>query len=76
LIRFGKDWVAKSVNTLLGGLLTKDPKLHFLDLWADFSHPDESPRKECFYGPVYLSPAGYDIYAARLRKIVEPLLEE
>jgi lysophospholipase L1-like esterase len=71
-----KHAAAKSVNTLLGGLLTKDPKLHFLDLWADFSHPDESPRKECFYGPAHLSPAGYDIYAARLRKIVEPLIEE
>ena len=55
--------------------LTSDPQLQVLDLTQDFVNDDGVLKKE-LYTPdnIHLSPAGYAVYAARLKPILEAML--
>jgi platelet-activating factor acetylhydrolase IB subunit beta/gamma len=52
--------------------LGADPKIHVLDLTADFLNPDGT-IKQALYTPdnIHLSPEGYAAYAARLKPLLE-----
>jgi hypothetical protein len=46
-------------------------------LWKDFTNADGTLKTELYSDKhLHLGDAGYEAFAARLRKIVEPLLEE
>jgi len=66
----------KKTNASLDGLnLTRDPRLELLDLTGDLLKADGTLDKN-LYTPdaVHLAPAGYDLYAARLRPLLEKAL--
>jgi lysophospholipase L1-like esterase len=66
----------KQTNAALDGLnLTGDPRLQVLDLTRDLVNADGTLDKD-LYTPdaVHLVPAGYDLYAARLRPLLENVL--
>lgn len=47
-----------------------------LDLWSNFTHEDGTIRKEFIMSDnIHLSPAGYAVYAERLRPLVALLLK-
>jgi beta-glucosidase len=66
------------INACLDVLkLDQDPQVHILDLWKDFTNADGTLKTELYSDKhLHLGDAGYEAFAARLRKIVEPLLEE
>lgn len=70
--RFYED--LKLTNAALDLLkLESDPKVRVLDLTTDFTNADGTLKKDLFTPDhIHLSPAGYAVYAERLR----PLLEE
>jgi len=59
-------------NAALDALkLDSDPKLRVLDLWNDFTNADGTIRKALFNPDnIHLSPAGYAVYADRLRPLL------
>jgi len=66
----------KKTNASLDGLhLTADPRLRVLDLTGHLVKADGTLDKD-LYAPdaVHLVPAGYDVYAARLRPLLEEVL--
>ena len=69
--RFYED--IKKTNAALDSLrLDSDPNLRVLDLWSDFTHPDGTIRKDLFTPDnIHLSPAGYAVYAHKLRPLLE-----
>lgn len=54
--------------------LDQDPNVKVLDLWADFTTPDGTLRKE-FFAPdnIHLSPAGYAAYSERLKELMRQI---
>jgi platelet-activating factor acetylhydrolase IB subunit beta/gamma len=68
--RFYED--IKQTNLALDGLkLDLDAKLQVLDLTANFTHADGTLKKDLFAPDnIHLSPAGYAVYAARLRPLL------
>jgi beta-glucosidase len=70
--RFYED--IKLTNAALDLLkLESDPKVRVLDLTAEFTNADGTLKKDLFTPDhIHLSPAGYAVYAEKLR----PLLEE
>jgi platelet-activating factor acetylhydrolase IB subunit beta/gamma len=72
--RFYED--IKQTNAALDGLnLGAEPNVQVLDLTANLVNADGTLRKE-LYSPdnIHLVPAGYDLYAARLRPLLEKVL--
>jgi lysophospholipase L1-like esterase len=70
--RFYED--IKQTNAALDALkLERDSKVRVLDLWGDFTNADGT-LKQALFTPdnIHLAPAGYAVYAEKLR----PLLEE
>ena len=69
--RFYED--IKLTNAALDLLkLESDPKVTVLDLWTDFTNADGTIRKELFMPDnIHLSPAGYAVYAERLKPLLE-----
>ena len=69
--RFYED--IKLTNGALAALkLDADPKVRVLDLTADFTNADGTLKKELFTGDnIHLAPAGYAVYAERLRPLLE-----
>jgi lysophospholipase L1-like esterase len=67
----------KRVNAALDALkLDVDPNLHLLDLWSEFTNPDGSLKTAAYSdGHLHLGPAGYEIYASKLKPVVEKLLK-
>jgi platelet-activating factor acetylhydrolase IB subunit beta/gamma len=59
----------RKTNTALDALhLDADPQMRVLDLTVDFTHADGTLKQELFtVDGIHLSPAGYAVYAARLR---------
>jgi lysophospholipase L1-like esterase len=56
--------------------LTNDPKLQVLDLWDDFVNPDGSADNNLYIdGDLHLSPAGFEIYAERLKPLIEKAMK-
>jgi lysophospholipase L1-like esterase len=74
--RFYED--IKKTNTALDTLkLESDPTVRVLDLWADFTNADGTLKKELFTPDnIHLSPAGYGVYAARLKPVLQHLLSK
>jgi len=68
--RFYED--IKKTNAALDLLkLDADPKIRVLDLWSDFTQADGTIKKELFTPDnIHLSPAGYGVYAAKLRPLL------
>ena len=64
------------VNAALDGLhLDKDPMVQVLDLMSDLTHQDGALRDEAYaYDQMYLGDYGYEIYAAKLRPLIEKAL--
>jgi lysophospholipase L1-like esterase len=75
--RFYED--IKKTNASLDLLkLDADPNVRVLDLWSDFTNPDGTLKRELFTSDhIHLSPAGYAVYAEKLRPLlVGPLRKE
>ena len=55
--------------------LNNDPLVQVLDLTSDFVNDDGTLKKE-LYTPdnIHLSPAGYAVYAAQLKPVLEAML--
>jgi beta-glucosidase len=68
--RFYED--IKLTNAALDGLkLDADPKVRVLDLTSDFTNAGGTLKKELFTADhIHLSPAGYAVYAERLRPLL------
>jgi lysophospholipase L1-like esterase len=65
----------KSTNAALDRLkLDSDPKVHVLDLTHDFVASDGTLKKPLYVDKVHLSIKGYDVYAERLKPLVDTLL--
>jgi lysophospholipase L1-like esterase len=68
--RFYED--IKKTNSALDPLkLDSDPKVKVLDLWSDFTHADGTIKNDLFTPDnIHLSPAGYAVYAERLKRFL------
>lgn len=66
----------KRTNLALDGLkFEQDKKLHMLDLTSDFTQADGKLKPELFTPDnIHLSPAGYAVYAERLRPLLSKFL--
>jgi len=66
----------KNVNAALDALkLDSDPKVHVLDLWNDFTNSDSTLKTAAYSdGHLHLGESGYEIYASKLKQMVETLL--
>lgn len=66
----------KKTNAALDTLnLTSDPKVQLLDLTSDLLHADGTLTKDLYHSDnIHLIPVGYDLYAARLRPLLEKVL--
>jgi platelet-activating factor acetylhydrolase IB subunit beta/gamma len=73
-VRFYED--IKLTNAALDALkLESDTKVRVIDLWSDFTNADGSQKKDLFTSDnIHLSPAGYAVYAARLKPLLESML--
>lgn len=69
--RFYED--IKLTNAALDLLkLESDPKVRVLDLWTDFTNADGTIKKDLFTPDnIHLSPAGYAVYAEKLKPLLE-----
>ena len=63
----------KNANAALDMLKFENaPKVHVLDLWNEFTNPDGSLKPAAYAdGRLHLSPAGYEIWAGKLKPLVE-----
>ena len=68
--RFYED--VKKTNAALDPLkLDSDPNVKVLDLWPDFTNADGTIKKDLFTPDnIHLSPAGYEVYAERLKPLL------
>ena len=71
--RFYED--IKKTNAALDPLkLEQDPQVRLLDLWTDFTQADGTIKPDLFTpDKVHLSPAGYAVYAERLKPLLAGL---
>jgi len=69
-VRFYED--IKKTNLALDALnLGADAKVSVLDLWSDFTNADGTIKKDLFTPDnIHLSPAGYAVYAERLKPLL------
>jgi beta-glucosidase len=67
--RFYED--IKKTNAALDPLkLEQDPQIKLLDLWTDFTQADGTIKPDLFTpDKIHLSPAGYAVYAERLKPL-------
>jgi lysophospholipase L1-like esterase len=68
--RFYED--IKKTNAALDPLkLDSDPHVKVLDLWPEFTNEDGTIKKALFTPDnIHLSPAGYAVYAERLKPLL------
>jgi lysophospholipase L1-like esterase len=69
--RFHED--ARKTNAALDLLKPGgDPNVRVLDLWSDFTHADGTIKRDLFTPDhIHLSPAGYAVYAEKLRPLLQ-----
>jgi len=69
--RFYED--SRKTNIALDTLkLDSDPNLRVVDLWSDFTNADGTIKKDLFTADnIHLSPAGYAVYAEKLKPLLE-----
>jgi lysophospholipase L1-like esterase len=69
--RFYED--IKKTNAALDPLkLDSDPNVKVLDLWSNFTNADGTIKKDLFTPDnIHLSPAGYAVYAQRLKPLLK-----
>lgn len=74
--RFYED--IRKTNLAMDSLkLDSDSKVHVLDLWGDFTNADGSIKAALFTADnIHLSPAGYGVYAERLKPLLEKYIGE
>ena len=72
--RFYED--IKKTNAALNPLkLDSDPKVKVLDLWPDFTNADGTIKRILFTSDnIHLSPAGYAVYAERLKPVLKGMI--
>jgi lysophospholipase L1-like esterase len=63
----------REMNAALDGLkLDSDPKVRVLDLWAEFTNADGTIKTALYSdGHLHLGPSGYEVFAAKLKPVVE-----
>jgi lysophospholipase L1-like esterase len=73
-VRFHED--IRKTNLALDALkLGSDPKVTVLDLWNDFANGEGTLKKSLFTSDsIHLSPAGYAVYADRLKPLLAAAL--
>ena len=66
------------INAALDALtLDRDPQVHILDLWSDFTNTDGTLKTVLYSdGHLHLGPAGYEIFASKLKPVVGKLLKQ
>ena len=64
------------INACLDVLkLDQDPQVHILDLWKDFTNADGTLKTELYSDKhLHLGDAGYEAFAARLKPVVDDLI--
>jgi lysophospholipase L1-like esterase len=67
----------REINVALDALkLDADANVHVLDLWSDFANPDGTLKTTLYSdGHLHLGPAGYEVFASKLKPLVERLLK-
>ena len=72
--RFYQD--IKKTNEALDPLrLDADPLVQIIDMWSDFTHADGTLKTELFTpDKIHLNDAGYEVWAGKLKPIVEKAL--
>jgi len=67
----------REINAALDALkLDADPKVHILDLWSNFTHADGTLKTELYSDKhLHLGPSGYEVFAGRLKPVMEKLLK-
>ncbi len=68
----------REINTALDALkLDRDPQVHILDLWSDFTNADGTLKTSLYSdGHLHLGPAGYEVFATKLKLLVDKLIEK
>ena len=63
----------REINAALDGLkLDVDAHVHLLDLWSEFTSGDGTLKSALYSdGHLHLGPAGYEVFASKLRPVVE-----
>ncbi|MCY2990198.1 MAG: GDSL-type esterase/lipase family protein [Planctomycetota bacterium] len=66
----------REINAALDGLkLDVDPHVHILDLWSEFTNADGTLKTALYSdGHLHLGAAGYEVFASRLKPVVQELL--
>jgi lysophospholipase L1-like esterase len=67
----------REINAAIDSLRLTEryPTVRVLDLWRDFTHEDGRLKTELYSdGHLHLGPAGYEMFAQRLRPVVQELL--
>ena len=67
----------REINAALDALkLDRDPQVHVLDLWSDFTNADGTLKTALYSdGHLHLGPAGYEVFASKLQPVLETLLK-
>jgi len=67
-----------NINALLDTLkLDADANIRVLDLWSDFTNAEGTLKSELYSDKhLHLGPAGYEVFAAKLKPVVEALLKK
>ncbi|MCX7006200.1 MAG: GDSL-type esterase/lipase family protein, partial [Kiritimatiellaeota bacterium] len=67
----------REINAALAALkLDADAHVHVLDLWSHFTNPDGTLKTALYSDQhLHLGPAGYEVFAAKLKPVVDSLLK-
>lgn len=69
----GVGAAVQQINSALDALkFDSDPQVHLLDLWKDFTNPDGTLKTALYSdGHLHLGAEGYELYASKLKPLVE-----